>query len=392
MNIVDLIVLVAAIVYAVGGYRNGAIVGAFSLIGFFGGAVIGAQVARPIGSHVSGGEAQIAVAIVCVLGVAVLGQVVAVWIGTRARRLVTWRPARAVDSVIGAVLGVVSVLLVAWMVALPLAFSPYPKLVSALQDSRIVRGVDDAMPDGVRNLYSSLRRFIDRSGFPPLFGDLTSPRIVDVLPPDQNVLHSATVSNAQRSVVKVLADAPSCNRGIEGSGFVFAPHRIMTNAHVVAGSNAVEVEEGDESLRASVVLFDPRRDVAVLDVPNLDAPVLSFAGTLAQTNDSALVLGYPENGSFDARAARVRGQELVSGHDIYGDGSVDRQIYAVRSVVRSGNSGGPLLSPDGRVLGMVFATALDSSDTGFALTDAELAVDAAAGTTTTAAVGTGDCV
>jgi S1-C subfamily serine protease len=391
VNLIDLIVLVAALVYAIGGYRNGAVVGAFSLAGFFGGAIIGAQVARPLGSRLAGGEAQIPIAIVCVLFVAVLGQMVGVWVGVRLRRYITWRPARAVDSIIGALLGVLSVLLVAWMVALPLASSPYPKLVSALHKSTIVRGVDEAMPDAVRNVYSSLRRFIDRSGFPPLFGDLSSPRIVDVLPPDQQLLQDPAVAAAQPSVLKILSEAPSCDRGIEGSGFVYAPHRMLTNAHVVAGAESVEVQQGSRALRASVVVFDPRRDVAVLDVPALSAPPLTFAPAPARANDSALVLGYPENGDFDVRAARIRGRETVVGHDIYGSGTIDRDIYAIRSVVRSGNSGGPLLVANGQVLGMVFATALDSSDTGFALTNAEIATDAAAGRSASAAVGTGGC-
>ena len=391
MNLVDLIILLAVIGYALGGYRNGAVVGAFSLVGFFGGAVVGAQLARPLGSRLAGGQAQVPIAIVCVLVIAIIGQVAGVWVGARLRRYITWRHLRVLDSVVGAALGAVSVLLVAWMVALPLASSPYPGVVSAVHESKIVRGVDDAMPNSVRNVYSSLRRFIDRSGFPPLFGDLSSPHIVDVLPPDTALLHSPAVSAAQPSVLKILSQAQSCDRGIEGSGFVYAPQRVLTNAHVVAGSDSVQVQQGDQSLRAKVVLFDPSRDVAVLDVPGLAARPLSFTRAPAQTNDNAIVLGYPENGGFDVRAARVRGRESVIGHDIYGNGSVEREIYAIRSLVRSGNSGGPLLATDGTVLGMVFATALDSSDTGFVLTDSEIASDASAGRLAAAPVQTGSC-
>jgi S1-C subfamily serine protease len=391
VNLVDLVVALTALAYAVGGYRNGAVVGACSLVGLFGGAIVGAQVARPLGSRLAGGQAQIPVAIVCVLAVAVLGQLAGAWIGAALRRHLTWRPARAIDSIIGTLLGVLSVLLVAWMVALPLAASPYPKLVSELHGSTIVRGVDDAMPDTVRNVYSSLRRFIDRSGFPPLFGDFSSPRIVDVLPPDTRLLRDPAVTAAQPSVLKILSEAPSCGRGIEGSGFVYAPHRIVTNAHVVAGADSVEVQQNGRGLPADVVVFDPRRDVAVLDVPGLSAPPLSFAAVPGRPNDNALVLGYPENGGFDVRAARLRGRETVLGHDIYGSGTIDRDIYAVRSVVRSGNSGGPLLAANGQVLGLVFATALDSPDTGFALTDAEIAADVTAGRTASAPVGTGNC-
>src|SRR5262249_38104977 len=159
-------------------------------------------------------------------------------------------------------------------------------------------------------------------------------------------------------------------------------HYVLTNAHVVAGTREVQVDAGSEDgLAATVVLVDPRRDVAVLHVAGLDAPVLPFAPAAAKTGDPALVLGYPENGPFTVRSARVRSMSTVGGTDIYGGGSVHRSIYAVRAVVRSGNSGGPLLGYDGSVLGMVFATATDSPDTGFALADDEIEGEADQGKT-----------
>ncbi len=138
-------------------------------------------------------------------------------------------------------------------------------------------------------------------------------------------------------------------------------------------------------------MYDPKRDVAVLYVPGLEARPLRFTATPASTNASAIVLGYPEDGPFDVRPARVRDREKINGRDIYGNGSVEREIYSIRSIVRSGNSGGPLISPDGTVLGMVFATALDSPDTGFVLTDNEINSDASAGRTATSPVTTGRC-
>jgi S1-C subfamily serine protease len=161
---------------------------------------------------------------------------------------------------------------------------------------------------------------------------------------------------------------------------------------VVAGTQQVQVVvDGRETVPARVVLFDPRRDVAVLDVPELNAAPLPFATKDASTGDPALVLGYPENGPFTVRSARVRSRTTAAGSDIYGNGGLSRSIYAIRAVVRSGNSGGPLLATDGTVLGVVFATALDSSDTGYALTDTEVAADAAAGKNANEAVSTGSC-
>ena len=392
MNLVDLVIILAAVAYAVGGYRNGAILGAFSLAGFFGGAALGAQLARPLSSHVAGGNSQVAVAIVCVLLVATIGQVTAVWVAGHVRRRVTWKTAQAVDSSIGAVLGIVSVLLVSWMIAVPIASSPYTSLASAARRSVIVKGVDGVMPSGVRQLYSSLERFINRSGFPQVFGDLQATRIVNVGPVDPTLVNAPAVTTDHASTFKIVSDAPSCDRGIEGSGFVYAPQRILTNAHVVAGTSTVGVQTATQgTLAARVVVFDPERDVAVLYVPGLKATPLPFAAAPAATDASAVVLGYPEDGPFDVQPARIRNLGTITGHDIYGQGSITREIYSVRSLVRSGNSGGPLINPDGSVLGIVFATALDSSDTGFVLSYKEIQTDSNSGIAAVTPVSTQGC-
>jgi S1-C subfamily serine protease len=325
---------------------------------------------------------------------AMFGQLLCAWIAGHIRVRLIKQRARKVDASIGSALGVVSVLVVAWMVAVPLASSPYPALASEASHSRIVRAVDGVMPDDVRTLYSSLRTFLNQSGFPPVFGDLPSAPIISVPAPESQLPDdvAARVRQAHKSIFKIYGEAPSCNRAIEGTGFVYAPHRIITNAHVVAGTSQVGVQVSPTvTVPATVVLYDPTRDVAVLSVPDIDAPPLQFAQQPAATGDSAVVLGYPENGPFDVQPARVRSQTTVAGHDIYGNGDVHREIYAIRATVRSGNSGGPLLADDGRVLGMVFATALDSSDTGFVLTDEEIMPDAQRGVSDTIKASTGAC-
>jgi len=397
VNLLDLIIVLAAVAYAVGGYRSGAVVGLLSMIGFFGGAVIGAQLAQPLGSALVDGRAQVPVAIFCVLVFATIGQLAGVYAaGHIKRRFVFHERARVFDAGIGAVLGVVSVLLVAWMVAVPLARSPYPSLAREASHSTIVRWVNGEVPENFRHLYSSLRGFLDHSGFPPVFGDLPSTSIVAVPPPPKNLPPDVAmrVHKAQDSIVKIFSRAPQCSRGIEGSGFVYAPHRVMTNAHVVAGAKTVEIQHPDgSSLTATVVLYDPARDVAVLSVPHLSAPPLSFNTAKAKTGDPALVIGYPENGPYRVRSARIRGEQTAAGTDIYGRNGVDRSIYSVRAVVRAGNSGGPLLAYDGTIYGVVFATASDSPDTGFALTADEVKGDAETGRTApaNAAVATGAC-
>jgi S1-C subfamily serine protease len=182
-----------------------------------------------------------------------------------------------------------------------------------------------------------------------------------------------------------------CRRRLEGTGFVYAAQHVMTNAHVVAGVRKPKVllEDG-RSLDATIVLYDPRRDVAVLYVPGLQLAPLSFAGEAA-SGASAVVAGYPGDGPFTAVAARVRGAERARGSDIYQRSQVTREIYSLRARVRPGNSGGPLLAPSGDVYGVVFAAAVDNSDTGYALTAGEVRSDADRGQSAVNPVSSGGC-
>lgn len=394
MNLIDLMVIAACVVGIVTGYRRGALLAVFSFAGLLLGAVLGAQLVDPVARQFTDGSVtvRVPIALFCVLTLGIIGQLIGGWIGGTLRQHVTWRPAAQLDSVLGSFVSLVATLVVAWLVAVPLASASSPSLSAQVRDSRIVRGVDSVMPDAADELYGSLRDYLDQSGFPRVFGALERSKVSEVPAPDAALVKSAGVDAVRGSVVKVRADAGSCGRSIEGSGFVYAPEHVLTNAHVVAGTEEVRVVVDDTSVRARVVLFDPRRDVAVLEVPGLTAAPLVFAPVDASMGADAIVVGYPEDGPFDVRAARIRDHETLYGRDIYDTGDVGRDVYAIRSLVRSGNSGGPLIAPDGTVLGMVFAAALDEPDTGFALSAAEIraaGIDAAA--TSTSAVGTGQC-
>ena len=393
MNLLDLVLIVATLMFAIGGFRQGFVTATLSFFGFFGGAVIGAQLADPIAGRLGQDSSwRIAVAVAVVLGLALLGQVLAVSLGNQLRSRLTWRPAQAVDSVLGAVVSAVAVLLVFWMVATPLASAPYPRVSSAVRDSQVIRGVDDVVPRQVRSLYSSLRDAVRSYDFPEVFGPLVPTRVRNVPQPDPKLLRSPAVTTVRPSVVKITGLAASCARRVEGSGFVYAPDRIITNAHVVAGIDrpSVQLIDGDRR-EATVVLYDPNRDVAVLYVPDLGLRPLPFAPRPVDTNADAIVLGYPEDGPFFAGAARIRDRMEIRGPDIYNDRTVTREVYSIYGDVRSGNSGGPLIAPDGSVLGVIFAAAVDQQFTGFALTAAEVAADARTGARATDEVPTGDC-
>jgi S1-C subfamily serine protease len=392
VNLLDLALIVATVMFAIGGFRQGFVTAGLSFCGFFGGAVLGAQLADPVAGRLAQDSSwRIAVAVAVVLALALLGQVLAIALGNQLRQWLTWRPAQTVDSILGAAVSAVAVLLVFWMVATPLASAPFPRVASAVRDSQVIRGVNDVVPQRVRSLYSSLRDAVRSYDFPEVFGPLVPTRVRQVPEPDRALLGRRAVTTVKPSVVKITGLAASCARRVEGSGFVYARDRIMTNAHVVAGIDQPSVQVGDERREATVVLYDPDRDVAVLYVPDLGLRPLPFAPRPVDTRADAIVLGYPEDGPFFAGAARIRDRMEIRGPDIYNDRTVTREVYSIYGDVRSGNSGGPLIAPDGSVLGVIFAAAVDQQFTGFALTAAEVAADARTASGATAEVATGGC-
>lgn len=392
-DLLDVVLAVAAVLFAFSGYRQGFVVGVLSFVGFLGGGVLGARLApAAASSSLLDSLPRAAVGLMVVFLLASVGQVLATVIGGALRRRLTWKRARSVDAAAGAVISVVSLLLVSWLVGRAVADSPYSSAASQVRRSIIIGAVDDVVPDSGRRLFSSLRNLVDERGFPEVFSDLRPSQVRDVQPPDPALAGNPVVAKVRSSVLKVTGVAPSCSRKLEGTGFVYARERVMTNAHVVAGVTEPRVQVGDRSLAARVVLFDPRRDVAVLAVPGLTQPALPFVPEPAKDGADAIVLGYPLDGPFRPDAARVVRRQMARGADLYDDGPVTREIYTVQGQVRQGNSGGPLITPAGAVLGVVFAAAADDDTVGYVLTAAEVSADARAGREATMRVSTGRCV
>lgn len=393
-HILDLILLGLIVLFAVSGYRQGFIVGLLSFAGFVGGGVFGALVAPPIARAVVDGPSQQALlAIVIAFLAATLGQLLASSLGAVIRNRVTGNNARAVDAAGGAIVSVVSLLLVAWFIGSAVSNSPFSALRSQVANSEVLHGVDDVMPDAVDGWFSSFRGFVAKTEFPQVFGGLGGESLVNVPPPDTSVLTTPELRAARRSIVKIVGTAPSCQRRIEGSGFVYAPERVMTNAHVVAGvrGGPTVYVMGGASYRARVVVYNPQRDIAVLEVPGLSQRPLAF-NPAAKSRDDAVVAGFPRgHPGFVAVAARIRTRQFAKGPDIYHAGQVKREIYAIRGTVEPGNSGGPLLASDGTVYGVIFAAALTDKETGYALTATEVGPDARAGIDAGTSVSTQAC-
>ncbi|NEB09718.1 MarP family serine protease [Streptomyces coelicoflavus] len=392
MDLLDIVLALVVLAYAASGYRRGLVAGCVSLAGFVGGAALGVWVLPWVMDLVErGSTAATVVAVVTVLLPAMVGHELAGRLALRLRRELDAGPLRVADGVGGAVANSAAALIVAWVAASVLTASSSSLLTSAIRDSSVLGAVQRVMPDTTPAWFSRATTALADAGFPQVFNPFENESAAEVAEPSGDSVTPAATRAAKLSTVKVEGVAGA--QGREGSGFVYAPEHVMTNAHVVAGIDDPTVRVGGvgPTYEARVVLFDPDKDVAVLYVPDLRAPVLRFEED-ASRGDAAVVAGYPQDGALDLRAATVANRIRATGQNIYNDENVTREIYSVRSTVRPGNSGGPLLTTDGRVYGVVFARSTSDAQTGYVLTAAEVAPQAREAADATRAVDTGEPV
>lgn len=387
----DLGVVAVAFIAAVSGWRSGAMGSLMSFVGVILGAVAGILLAPHVVANMEGARTKLFASLILILALVVIGEVAGVVLGRAMRGAIRNRFLRSVDSAVGVALQVVAVLVAAWLLGIPMQNSNQPNISAAVHDSRVLAAVDKWAPDPLRKVPDDLSKLLDNSGLPSVLQPFGKTPIVAVDPPDPLLADGPVVRGTQPSVVKIKGIARSCQKSLEGTGFVFAPNRVMSNAHVVAGTNSVSVESMGQSFDASVVWYDPNADISILAVPNLPATPLVFAPQQAKTGDDAIVLGYPGGGNFTASPARIREVIELNGPDIYRSTTVTREVYTIRGSVQQGNSGGPLIDTEGRVLGVVFGAAIDDNDTGFALTAKQIK-DQIAKSGLTEPVATGVCV
>ncbi|NYF97971.1 MarP family serine protease [Janibacter cremeus] len=368
----DIALLLALAAYAVRMYRTGLVAGVFSLIGFLAGGLLALWGLPGVltRSDLAGGD-PLRSGVLLVVGVliaAALGQAIGAMVGLRVRSWVRFRPARVLDSFLGAVAALLVGATVVWLAASAVV-GAFPGAAQPVAGSRVIQVIDQAMPAPADRVLGGVYRALGTDGFPRVFTGVRPEAIRPVEPPPAGVTKGPGLEQAAGSVVLVSGTAPGCGRGQTGSGWVGAPHRVVTNAHVVAGVEQPSVQVGGtgETYPATTVAFDPRRDVAVLAVPDLAAPPLP-TGERQSHGDEVVVAGFPLGGPYDLEAGRVRDLITARGAGIDGTPGVDRQVYAVNTRVEHGNSGGPLLSPSGQVVGTVFAKSQTHRDTGYALT------------------------
>ena len=368
----DLAVLAVAFVAAISGWRSGALGSLLSFVGVVLGAVAGVLLAPHVVSHITGPRTKLFVTLFLILALVVIGEIAGVVLGRAVRGAIRHRTLRFFDSVIGVGLQLVAVLVAAWLLAYPLTSSDQPNLAAAVRGSKVLEQVNEVAPDWLRLVPNRVSALWDTSGLPDVLQPFGRTPIVAVDAPDAALAGDAVVAFTRPSVVKIRGIAPGCQKVLEGSGFVVAPNRVMSNAHVVAGSDSVTVEVDGETYDAGVVSYDPNADISILDVPDLPSQPLAFAEAPAPSGTDAVVMGYPGGGDFVATPARVREIIELNGPDIYRTTTVTREVYTIRGTVRQGNSGGPMIDRSGKVLGVVFGAAVDDADTGFVLTGNEV--------------------
>jgi S1-C subfamily serine protease len=382
-DLLDVILVVLAAAFAVEGYRQGFVVGALGVIGFLSGAAAGAVLSPGIAQALVRSPSQQAlVAIVVVFLVALTGQLLASLAGAALRSRLAWRPATVMDAAGGAAVSATSVLLIAWFIGSAVASAPFPAVARQVDYSVVLRGVGRLMPDPAHDMFSGFGRMLARGPSGQAFWGLGGAGAWAMRPPDPGVVDTPGLASARHSIVMIEGSSATCQAG-EGSGFVVAPHHVLTNAHVVAATTRVLVVIGGRPARyrARVVYFDPSRDIAVLYVPGLHAQPLHLAPG-ARRGSEAIVAGFPRGRALTAAPARIGAKVATGFRTIYRTGAVIRHVYTVRADIQPGNSGSPLLAPAGSVYGMVFAAA-GTGNAGYALAAGEVspAVRAAAGRT-----------
>ena len=374
---------------AVHGLRLGAVVQVLSFGGVLAGLAVGAGLVLIISPHIGGQQAKTFVTLVLLLvPAATLGGI------GRQTGAKVWRSVRrahfgSLDAVVGAVVALFGAVVVAWLLSSMLVNSQFRLVSSQIEHSRIIQDVGNVMPN-IPSALAPVEHFLSNQGFPQVYVNLIQSAGPVRLPSNAAVRAAAEAAGA--STLKVVAIG--CGQIQEGSGFVAAPGLVVTNAHVVAGTRTVNVEDSQRTYQATVVLFDPEFDLAVLRIPGLpDRPLSIDAGDVGRGTRAA-VLGYPGGGPFTAVSAGVVQQFEAVGLDIYGQQTTSRSVYEIEAVVRPGNSGGPLVETNGTVIGVVFSRSVDNGDIGYALTTPGVLqrVHAAEKVPAADAVATGACI
>jgi len=394
VNLVDLLIFLLVIAAAARGWRRGLVGQIFEFGGGFLGLVVGLAAGPRVASAVTErpGLQGALISLITVFVLLSIGQTAGFFVGHRFGAAARKARLGGVDSGLGSGFGIAITILSFWLVGSLLAAAPAPQLARAFQQSKILRGVNKALPDPP-NVLALIRQYFQTSGFPQVFAGLPPPLSEPVDLPPGRVARRA-VEAARDSTMRIVL--PACGGTQLGSGWVAADNVVVTNAHVVAGADPASVRVHDSNggeYPGTVVLFDPGTDIAVIRTQGLGASPLPLDDTEYERGKDGATLGFPGNqgGRLVTHPAAVQARYDANGRDIYGRREVERSVYELRSPVRQGDSGGPFVLPGGAVAGVVFAASTTDGRVGYALTGAEVADEVRQGINSTEPASTGGC-
>lgn len=370
---VDIVIVLVLIVALLVGILRGFVATAGTIVGIVAGAVAAFLLVPLLGKAIPVAEWRGAALAAAAVGIVVLGGVAGSAVGAVLRRGVERSKLRILDRGLGAVVNVLAATFVLLLVSTSVTASGIPGLSSAVASSRVLDAIDRVTPPSVDQAVAQLRSLVIDEGIPRIgeqLAELIGPTVAPTAP--AIALDDPELDAAAASVARISGTAYACGVSVTGSGFVAEDGLVITNAHVVAGVDAPLVQlPGGAARDARVVYFDPVDDIAALAVDGLDAPALRAAPAL-EPGAAAVVQGYPLGGPFTSTPAHVLSAGIVPVLDIYEQSAAPREVFALQADVQPGNSGGPLLTGDGRVAGVVFARGEDGGGRGFAMTNAEL--------------------
>jgi S1-C subfamily serine protease len=390
VNLFDALALMIVVVAVIAGIRTGALPQVGGIAGAIGGLVISLALAPQLVDATRGLEpiARALVVLGCILGAVLVGEAVGSGLGRVMAGGLREGVMSGMDRVAGGFLGALQAILIVWLVGGLLAAGPFPSLGRAATQSTVVQQMDRFLPPPTE-VVGEIAGVLEASGLPDVFVGLDPAPLPSVDLPTEGVAGRIAGASAS-SVARVTAG--SCGTQVAGTGVAIAPEYLVTNAHVVAGASVVRVAHGSSILDAAIVLLDPELDVAVLRVPGLDAPALSFASDDPPRGTTGAVLGYAGGGALVVLRAAVAGGYPATGRDIYNDHVVTRDILELRAPIEPGDSGGPLVLEDGSIGGLVFAESRTDPAIGYALSPASVARRVMPAIGSTAEVGAGDCI
>jgi len=389
LTVLDIVLILALLSYLIYGLRNGFLVTVGGLAGFAAGAIAAFFAVPLVSTFVEDSGWRLTAIIAAAVVLMALGHGLGTMVGRQLRGVVRMRPLRAVDRLVGGALNLVVSALVMSMLAFSVSSLGVPVVSQQLAESKVIRFIDGLTPTPVKATMAQLRSTVIGNGIPTLIEGLDQGQAVQVPNTSTN---TPALNKAAQSVLRIAGTAYECGQNQTGSGFVVSPDRVLTNAHVVAGVSQPVVEMPDGgAMPGRVVYFDTKRDLAVLAVDNLPTQPLPLSRDLPGGSQAAFA-GYPHGGPFQSKPAMVQDIATVLVPDIYGNNPSPEDIYRLAGDVQPGNSGGPLLTTDGQVAGVVFAKATSDAEVGFAITMNDVDPVAQQAPSLSSPVSSGQCI